>query len=307
MEKLLGNLHDADLRLLRVFRSIVQHGGFSAAKDDLGLMPSTISYHMTSLEQRLGVKLCHRGRGGFRLTNQGKQVHDAMLDLFGSLENFRSTVGAVKGELSGTVEFGAVDALYTNEDFPLEKAIGEFACSAPNAILNLHIASPQELQQGLSMGRFHIILTPSTNLPITADSHFVYREHQRLYCGSQHQLFNCDDESITLEMLSHYPFVDRSYETQDRVSGIEFNRRAEVSFMESAVLMILSGQYIGFLPDHFARSHVQSNRLRPILTEKLGFHDDFKIALHKRRKNAVSQHMANLVRACAESLKITEN
>ena len=69
--------------------------------------------------------------------------------------------------------------------------------------------------------------------------------------------------------------------------------------MESAVLMILSGQYIGFLPDHFARSHVESNRLRPILAETLSFHDDFKIALHKRRKNAASQHMADLVKSCA--------
>ena len=167
MEKSVRNLHDIDLRLLRVFRSIVQHGGFSAAKDDLGLMPSTISIHMNSLEKRLGVKLCHRGRGGFRLTNQGKQIHGAMLDLFGSLESFHSAVGAAKGELLGTVEFGAVDALYTNDDFPLEKAIGEFARSAPDAILNLHIASPQELLQGLLMGRFHIILTPAHSLPNT--------------------------------------------------------------------------------------------------------------------------------------------
>jgi DNA-binding transcriptional LysR family regulator len=302
MGKLLGNLHDIDLRLLRVFRSIVQHGGFAAAKDDLGLMPSTISIHMSSLEHRLGVKLCHRGRGGFRLTNQGKQVHDAMLDLFGSLENFRSSVGATKGELSGAVEFGAVDALYTNEDFPLEKAIGEFARSAPNVILNLHLASPQELLQGLLMGRFHIILTPAHNLPNTLDTHFVYREYQRLYCGSKHPLYNCDDNSITSKLLSSYPYVDRSYETRDRISAIDFNKRAEVSFMESALLMILSGEYIGFLPDHFARSHVQSNRLRSVLPESLSFHDDFKIALHKRRKNAVGQHMAELVKTCTKEI-----
>ena len=178
MKNVLGNLSDTDLRLLRIFQSVVRYGGFSAAREALGLTPSTISNHMTALEERLGVKLCHRGRGGFRLTEHGKKVHGAMLDLFGSIENFRSAVGAAKGELTGTVEFGAVDALYTNESFPLEKAIGDFSKTAPNAVLNLHIASPQDLLQGLMMGRFHVILTPSRNLPLAAETHFVFREYQ---------------------------------------------------------------------------------------------------------------------------------
>ena len=79
-----GALSDVDLRLLRVFAEIVRCNGFSAAQASLGMTQATISAHMRHLEDRLGVRLCERGRSGFYLTNEGKQIHSAVLDLFGS-------------------------------------------------------------------------------------------------------------------------------------------------------------------------------------------------------------------------------
>jgi len=296
MKNLVGNLHDNDLRLLRVFQSIVRNGGFSASQEALGLTPATISNHMSALESRLGVRLCHRGRGGFRLTEQGKQVHSAMLDLFGSIETFRSAVGSTKGEITGTIEFGAVDALYTNRDFPLDKAIGKFALSAPKATLNVHVASPQELLQGLIAGRFHIILTPTRSLPKSIESFLVFQELQQLYCGERHPLFDTSDASITSQMLTKYPFVGRSYEENEPICGIKFNWQSVTSHMESAMLMILSGQYIGFLPDHFASHRVHSNELRPINKQDVNFYDDFRIALRRKHPNAAAKHLARVIK-----------
>ena len=45
-----------DLRLLRIFLSVVEHGGFSAAENALGITRSTISVHMSSLEARMNLK-----------------------------------------------------------------------------------------------------------------------------------------------------------------------------------------------------------------------------------------------------------
>lgn len=295
MKNLIGNLHDNDLRLLRVFQSIVRNGGFSASQEALGLTPATISNHMSALESRLGVRLCHRGRGGFRLTEEGKQVHSAMLDLFGSIETFRSAVGATKGEITGTVEFGAVDALYTNRDFPLDSVIGKFAQSAPKATLNVHIASPQELLQGLITGRFHIILTPIRSMPKSLETFSVFQELQLLYCGKRHPLFDTSDTLITSQMLSKYPFVGRSYEDNESICGINFNWQSVTSHMESAILMILSGQYIGFLPSHFARNRVLSDDLRPISKQDVNFFDDFKVALRRKHPNAAAKHLATVI------------
>lgn len=289
------SLQDVDLRLLRVFQIVVRFGGFSAAQDELGLTASTVSNHMTALEQRLGVKLCYRGRGGFRLTEQGKTVHAAMLDLFGSIETFRSSVGAAKDTISGVVEFGAVDALHTNERFPLAKAIGEFVRTAPKARINLHIASPQELLQGLLTGRFHVILTPAKSTVKAIESHSVFREFQQLCCGEEHPLFDLGERQITREMVSRYPFVGRSYETPPGQDGLDILWHSEVSHMESTALMIFSGEFLGYLPDHYAEPHIREGKLRALAEVNAGFHNDFYVCTHRAHRNRAAVHFMKQV------------
>ena len=87
---MLTNLSESDIRLLKVFSKLVEAGGFSAAQIELNVSQSTISTHMTALEQRLGLRLCQRGRAGFRLTEKGQLIYQASQRLFASLEEFRS-------------------------------------------------------------------------------------------------------------------------------------------------------------------------------------------------------------------------
>jgi hypothetical protein len=54
-----------DLHLLRLFVTVVEAGGFSAAQGVLGLSQPSISQQMAKLETRLGYRLCSRGKGGF--------------------------------------------------------------------------------------------------------------------------------------------------------------------------------------------------------------------------------------------------
>ncbi len=84
-----GQLQDMDLRLLRVYKAIVESGGFSAAQVELNVSRSTISASMSDLETRLGLKLCKRGRSGFSLTSAGSQVYDTTLQLLNSMDVFR--------------------------------------------------------------------------------------------------------------------------------------------------------------------------------------------------------------------------
>src|SRR6478609_229580 len=134
-----------DLRLLRIFQAVVRHKGFAAAQDELGLNPGTISNHISHLEQRFGVRLCERGRKGFSMTPDGVRILEAAENLLRSVENFTSIVSSVRGELTGTVHLGTVDAMHTNNVAPLYRAIGRFAELAPKVVLHVEIASPQDL------------------------------------------------------------------------------------------------------------------------------------------------------------------
>ena len=100
-----------DLRLLRIFISVVEHGGFAAAENALGITRSTISVHMSNLETRMKLKLCLRGRGGFSLTEDGQSVYRAVLNLFDSINDFSLLVGTLGKELSGELVILCADQL----------------------------------------------------------------------------------------------------------------------------------------------------------------------------------------------------
>ena len=61
----LAQVSDFDIRLLRIFRSVVECGGFSAAETVLGIGRSAISQQMSDLEQRLGLRFVSVAGPGF--------------------------------------------------------------------------------------------------------------------------------------------------------------------------------------------------------------------------------------------------
>ena len=292
-------LSDVDLRQLRVFAEIVRCGGFSAAQGSLGMNQATISTHMRNLEDRLGLRLCERGRSGFVLTEEGKQVHSAALDLFGSLERFRSTVGDTRGELAGQIGFATVDAMVTNGGFDLPRVFAAFQRLAPRVRLEVDIAAPQALIQGIHNGRYQLALLPAQDQVPQLHQEPVFRETQKLYCGVGHDLFDRPDAEIADEMLVKQAFAARSYMPSDTVCGVRFLRAAVTGHMEGTLTLILSGAFIGFLPDHYAESYVAQGRLRAIRHERMTFEDEFCIVSAGARLTRAAQLLSDIIQVTA--------
>ena len=59
---LLGQVSDTEIRLLQIFKAVVECGGISAAELELNIGRSTVSRHLKELEERLALVLCRRGR-----------------------------------------------------------------------------------------------------------------------------------------------------------------------------------------------------------------------------------------------------
>src|SRR5436190_23739885 len=106
---MLGAVSDNDLRLLRVFMTVVRCRGFAPAQSVLNVSQANISIQMKQLEERLGVRLCHRGRSGFWLTSEGKDVYEACLSLFRSLDEFRSSIAYSSGQTAGLLHISIID------------------------------------------------------------------------------------------------------------------------------------------------------------------------------------------------------
>ncbi|WP_378940974.1 LysR family transcriptional regulator [Mesorhizobium sp. ANAO-SY3R2] len=290
------SLGDVELRLLRVFAAIAHHGGFSAGQASLGMTQATISTHMRHLEERLGLRLCERGRSGFQLTEEGRQVHEATLDLFGSIEQFQSRLGEAQGELSGSLKFGTVDAMVSNRTLNLQGALGEFHRLAPRVRLEIDVAAPQVLHQGLLDGTYQIVLTPSTSsLPVHFKTQGVFSEVQKLYCARGHPLFDVADEQITTSLLEEQAFAGRTYMTDAPICSVDFAWAAATPHMEGTLLLLLSGAHIGFLPDHYARDSVEKGLLRLLAPDRMTFEDPFYIAYPRSRPSRAAEKLAQSI------------
>lgn len=298
----LPNLADFDLRLLRVFHAVVHNKGFAAAQDELGVSQSTISIQIGQLEERLGMRLCERGRKGFHLTEEGQIVFDASQSLFRAVENFRGTVGSTRGQLIGEVHFGIVDAVASNQASHLHQAIGEFARQAPEVRLHIDISSPQELLQGLMEEHYHVILSPMSRLHSAVRFTPTYQERQVLYCGREHPLFKVPAEEIDAARIADFPYAGRSYMRDwQPPQDLELTHRATASHMESIALMILSGGFIGYLPTHFAAQWIQSGQMRPLLEEQLSYDEQFYLAHRKSERNRAAQAFVQSLRQQMEA------
>ena len=146
----LAQLSDIDLRLLRVFRTVVECGGFSVAESVLGIGRSAISQQMSDLEQRLGLRLCQRGRAGFAMTEDGREVYQAALQLFSALENFRTEVNGLHQHLRGELNIGLTDNLVTMPHMRVTHALAGLKTRGPDVRIQISMSAPRAGAHGKS-------------------------------------------------------------------------------------------------------------------------------------------------------------
>ena len=281
---MLGNLSEGDIRLLKVFSKVVEAGGFSAAQIELNVSQSTISTHMSALEQRLGLRLCQRGRAGFRLTEKGQLIYQASQRLFASLNEFRTEAGAVRNRLVGSLDIGIVDNLITNPNSRLHEAVTSFNARAPEVQISVHVTSPTELERAVLDGRFDLGLGACGRHSPYLAYEDVFEERQMLYCGHGHPLFARASE-IGVADLKNQQFVRRAYAAPNKFpAGLSMESTAVGDLMESVALFILAGRYIGFLPQHYAQHWVERDMMRALLEQKLGYQNPIYLATRKTER-----------------------
>jgi DNA-binding transcriptional LysR family regulator len=272
------NISHADIRLLRVFNTVVECGGFAAAQVELNVGQSTISAHMAALETRLGVRLCERGRGGFRLTEQGRHIHAAAQRLFREVEAFRADVEGLRGRLAGELHVGTVDNVITNPSFALGEAFDRFKERGGNIRIHLVVGRPGEVERAVVDGSLHVGISGYTR-QIAGITHIpLLAERQRLYCGAGHPLFALPDAQIEVDQLGMWEYVKRPYVPDvDIPHSARLRATAVAENMEAIAFFVLSGRFIGFLPEHYAARWVESGQMRAVLPERMCYHSHIEL------------------------------
>ncbi|WP_426150245.1 LysR family transcriptional regulator [Pseudomonas sp. DC3000-4b1] len=261
-----AQVSDFDIRLLRIFRSVVECGGFSAAENVLGIGRSAISQQMSDLEQRLGLRLCQRGRAGFSLTEEGRQVYQSALQLLGALENFRTEVNGLHQHLRGELNIGLTDNLVTLPHMRITHALAQLKERGPEVRVNIRMIAPSQVEQGVLDGSLHVGVVPQASALPGLEYQPLYSERSSLYCAVGHPLFYVDDATLDDHRLNAQEAIAPTFrlpgEIQAHYQALKCS--ASASDREGMAFLILTGRYIGYLPDHYAHTWVQEGRLRAL-------------------------------------------
>lgn len=276
---MLGQLHDPDLHLLRLFVTVAEAGGFSAAQGVLGLSQPTISQRMAQLETRLGYRLCSRGKGGFALTEKGALLLDATRDLLLDIERFRQQANGVAGRLLGTVRVGMAENQDKAVNLRLAAAIAAFRRRAEAVQLELISAPPAELERLLLEQRLDYAISYFSGNQAAFDYQPLFEERQRLYCGAGHVLFGVT--GVTHERLLEMDQVRHPYRFLKGGEPFQSRRSMAVAEqIESVLTLVLSGRHIGYLPRHYAQTW-EAEGLLWALDPGLDFVVPFTLARHR--------------------------
>jgi DNA-binding transcriptional LysR family regulator len=244
---------ERDLRSLRVFCSAAEAGGFSAAETKLGMSKTSISRHVREVEDRLGVTLCERGPGGFRLTPEGVVAITLASAAFRSLERIRPEIDAVHGVLTGRLVIGIGEHTLTHPHCRLPEALDILQTAAPKVEPQIVVMTFPELEAALLEGRADVVIRGKyrqdrglTYLPLFTEVHQVYVS--RLVKAAAGKTL---------------PFVSRKHPyVEELLATGQYKRGPEVFGLDAVAAMIATGRYRGLLPTHYGDLIGKRFRLR---------------------------------------------
>ncbi|WP_228550814.1 LysR family transcriptional regulator [Endozoicomonas sp. OPT23] len=285
------------MKHLLTFCTVVECGGFASAQAALGMSQPAISTHIRDLEIRLGFQLCHRGRSGFSLTEKGELAYDKCRLVLNNISDFEAELGELRNNLTGTLRIGLIDNTITNQAFPLHQAVETFFSRKNDVSIKLEILPPEALEQQLISGHIQIGIGPFQRRDSILSYELLHKEEHRFYCGKQHPLFSLSEHEINWQTLQQHRVSSRAYMQNPDLPGIK--NTAYVSNMEAQAMLIISGQFMGFLPVHYAQSWVDSGEMKAIDHLNLSHYSSFYLAMRD------SPSIRNIVSVFLEDIKTT--
>jgi len=133
----LGDRGLRDLTSIRIFARVVELQSFSEVARRSGVMPATISKHVSSLEAALGARLINRTTRRLFITEAGQRLYEHCVRVLQELDAAESELAEIKGEPAGPLH---VTAPLTFGIGKLSPRLPEFLKRYPKVSLDLDLS-----------------------------------------------------------------------------------------------------------------------------------------------------------------------
>ncbi|WP_417562348.1 LysR family transcriptional regulator [Microbacterium sp.] len=256
------NLLALDLFRLRVFTTVVERNGYSAAARHLHLAQPTVSHHMAELEKTLGADLIRYEQRAVHLTPAGKEVYRSALLMLREQESLQESLDDLQHGRRGRVRLGASIAF--EQRYFVDQVIAPFCRAHPGILLSLRYGHSGQYAQAVLDRELDVAYVIKWQLPPEASFEPLHTARMRFLAPSSHPLAqqaSVDVEDVARAGLIAGPLssLESVYYRQIlRESGITGNHPViEVDGLHARVLAAEAGLGIvaTFIP-HYAKGTV---------------------------------------------------
>ena len=264
---------------MRIFKAVVEAGGFTAAAHLLGVSQPFVSQTLTSLERRLGVQLIHRSTRGHRLTGEGERFLTSCGRILNEIELAEAEISSARSQVSGELRISAPLAFGLDQIVPLlPKAMADhpnvdFHLALSDSIANL---IEDNVDVAIRMGRLNDSslrsrkLCDLQRLVVAAPSYVA--EMGAPETPAELNQHNCLMWEGPLDHLNRWSFL---------VEGQVETMFASGNFRSSNGLTLFelcsAGVGIMRLAEHLALPAIRNGKLVPLLAD-YQVHDDTAIS-----------------------------
>src|SRR5450830_194605 len=192
-----------ELRQLRYFVAIVDHGSLSRAAKVLHIVQPALTQQLQQLEEELGATLLHRSAQGMQATDAGKIFYEHALAILKQVSDAKSAVAQSTDKPTGTVALGIPQSASGALAFPLLTAV---RAAYPDIVLQLTEELTGNLIEQLRSGRLNLaVLFDDGQLTHFATTPLV--EEEMMFITRVDSQFACKRKSITLEKALQVPLI----------------------------------------------------------------------------------------------------
>jgi DNA-binding transcriptional LysR family regulator len=209
--------------------------------------------------------------------------------LLSAVDAFRSSIDDIHSRMGGQLALAVFDKTASNPAARISEAIAAFARQAPDVNLQLHVGSINTIERGVMDGSYHVGIIPAHRSSQSLIYTDLFTETMLLYCGQGHPLFHPARPQLDWDTVRKYPFAGLGYHSPN----MELSHRAELTRaatgfdQESIATLILSGEFLGFLPDHYAEPFERAGRMRAVQPDR--FHYECRFVSLIRRSPTPSR------------------
>jgi DNA-binding transcriptional LysR family regulator len=184
--------------------------------------------------------------------------------------------------MGGQLSIAIFDKTASNPACKISQAIALFSERAPEVGLELHVAPLNTIERGVIDGQYQIGVIPTHRPSESLVYHELFDETMLLYCAPGHPWHAGRGKPGWAE-LRGANFAGLGYHSPNMALAHDYRiaRRATGFDQESIATLILSGRYVGFLPDHYAESFVRTARLRAVNPAELTYATHFAAILRR--------------------------